>query len=178
MDKTDSKETVFSFPRFQYTNPQDTSQMPDQFANKPRPDKDQSIPRIPVVCPKFPLRCRVLTQLGSIASLAIVSLRALLVLGWLLDLDIIPWMGPLRHVVVFDKIIVGTLLGVWYMRFLSQMWEADLLVAKIEAAARGDARAKADIEALEKKRDWDMLLKHRPYNLSWIFGSSKGTKDL
>lgn len=178
MDKADSKETHTSFPEFQYTNPQDTPQMPGQSANTSQPDKDEWTPRVPVVCPRFPLRYRILTQLGCVLGLAIVGLRALLMFGWLLDLDFTPLMGPLQHVVVFDKVIIGTFLGIWYMRFLVQIWEADLAFSKVEEAARGDARAKADIEALEKKRDYGMLLNHRPYNLSWIFGSRKGEKEV
>ncbi|RMJ09036.1 hypothetical protein CDV36_011337 [Fusarium kuroshium] len=173
MDSSDTKDKHFSFPEFRYSDTEDKAEMPDRFANQPRPDKDKTKHRIPVLCPRLPIRCRILTQLGSVFSLAIVSLRTLLVFGWLLNFDVAPWMGPLQHVVVFDKVIIGTFIGIWYMRFLVQIWEADLVCAKVEAAAGGDAQAKADIEALEKKRDWDMMFKHRPYNLSWIFGARK-----
>ncbi|RSL59795.1 hypothetical protein CEP54_007115 [Fusarium duplospermum] len=173
MDSSDVKDKHFSFPEFQYTNTKDQSPMPDGSANQPQPDNDRTIPRIPVLCPRFPIRLRVLTQLGSVLSLAIVSLRALLVFGWLLNFNVAPWMGPLQRVVIFDKIIIGTFVSIWYMRFLVQIWEADLVFSKAEAAAQGDAQAKADIEALEKKRDWNMLFKHRPYNVSWVFGARK-----
>ncbi|KAL2685140.1 hypothetical protein Neosp_006236 [[Neocosmospora] mangrovei] len=152
MNNAYDKETHTSFPEFKYSNPTDTSQMPEEPTTKPQPGKDKSTPQIPVLSPYLPIRYRVLTQFGSVCSLIIVILRAYV---FLLGVDDTRWMGPLQHVVIFDKLIIGTFLGVWYMRFLVQMWEADLALSKMEAAARGDAGAMVDCEALRKKRDWE-----------------------
>ncbi|KAJ4311337.1 hypothetical protein N0V84_010502 [Fusarium piperis] len=159
MDSPHSKETHFSFPEFQYSNPEDKAQTSDQSA------------RIPVISAYFPLRYRTLTQLGCIVGLAAVSLRALLVVCQVLCVDANPWIDRLRRMVVFDKIIIGVFTAAWYMRILIEIWEADLLLSKMEAAAGGDARAQTDMVALREKRDWGMLLNHRPFNLSWVFGA-------
>lgn len=179
MDNAHSKESHTSFPEFQYSNPENESQMPDQEPNQPPSDKasHQMPPRTTGIWPYYPFPYEPRTKLARIIFSAVACLRVLQVLCWVFEVDLDPWIGPLRHVVALDSFINLVLNAVRFMQLLVRMCEAGLAFFKPEAAARGDAGAKADFEALREKRDWNMLWKQRSFKLPCIFGAIKGAKE-
>ncbi|KAJ3471050.1 hypothetical protein MRS44_001149 [Fusarium solani] len=180
MDNAHSKEIHTSFPEFQYSNPENDAQMPDQEPNQPQSDKasHQTTPSTTGSGPYYPFPYEPRTQLARTLFSAVTWLRVLRSLCWVFEVDLDPWIGPLRHVVVLDSFIHLVLIAVWLMQLLVRKCEAGLAFFKPEAAARGDAGAKADFEALREKRDWNMLWKQRSFKLPCIFGASKGANEL
>lgn len=117
MENVHSKESHTSFPEFQYSNPENDAQMPDQEPNQPPSDKasHQTTPGTIDFTPYYPFPYEPRTQLARTLFSAVKYLRVLRSLCWAFDVDLDPWIGLLRHVFVLDSFIHLVLIAVWFI---------------------------------------------------------------